>query len=69
MQKDPIMFRIAPIFLFVAITAVAACDEIEGDRDRAAVGAAIGCAAGYTLVNGRCVEGAIIGGAAGALSN
>ncbi len=62
------MSRLAPIALFAAITAISACDEIEGERDAALIGAAIGCAAGYTLVNGRCVEGAIAGGVAGAVS-
>ena len=62
------MSRLAPIALFAAISAIAACDEIEGERDAALIGAAVGCAAGYTLVNGRCVEGAIAGGVAGAVS-
>ena len=62
------MSRFAPIVLFAALSAVAACDEIEGERDAALVGAAIGCAAGYTLVNGRCVEGAVAGAVAGAVS-
>lgn len=63
------MSKFAPILLFTAFTALAACDEINSDLERAAVGAAIGCAAGQVLVNGRCVEGAIVGGAAGALTN
>ncbi len=62
------MSKFAPLALFAAISLVAACDEINGERDAALVGAAIGCAAGYTLVNGRCVEGAIAGGVAGAVS-
>jgi hypothetical protein len=36
--------------------------------DRALVGAAIGCAAGEVLVDGRCVEGAILGAGVGALT-
>lgn len=36
--------------------------------DRAVVGAAIGCAAGEVLVDGRCVEGAIIGAGVGVLT-
>ena len=55
--------------LFAAFVGLAACDEINSDLERAAVGAAIGCVAGEVLVDGRCVEGAVIGGAAGALSN
>ena len=62
------MSKLAPIALFAAITALAACDEIEGERDAALVGAAVGCAAGYTLVNGRCVEGAVAGAVAGAVT-
>lgn len=63
------MSRFTSFALFAAVTAIAACDEIDSDLERAAVGAAIGCAAGEVLVDGRCVEGAIIGGAAGALSD
>lgn len=36
--------------------------------DRAVVGAAIGCAAGEVLVDGRCVEGAIVGAGVGVLT-
>ena len=63
------MAKFTPILLFTAFTALAACDEINSDLERAAIGAAIGCAAGEVLVEGRCVEGAVVGGAAGALSN
>lgn len=63
------MPKFTPFALFAAITALAACDEINSDLERAAVGAAIGCAAGEVLVDGRCIEGAILGGAAGALSD
>lgn len=63
------MRKLAPILLLSSVVGLAACDELENDRDRAAVGAAIGCAAGYTLVNGRCVEGAVAGAVAGALSD
>ena len=63
------MSRFAPILLFATVTALSACDEINSDLERAAVGAAIGCAAGEILVDGRCLEGAVVGGAAGAISN
>ncbi len=63
------MSKFAPILLFVAVTGLSACDEIDSDLERAAVGAAIGCAAGEVLVNGRCLEGAVVGGAAGAITN
>lgn len=55
------------IFAVAALFGLAACDEINTDLERAAVGAAAGCIAGEVLVDGRCVEGAIIGGAGGAL--
>lgn len=53
--------------LFAAVAGLSACDEINTDLERAAVGAAAGCIAGEVLVDGRCVEGAVIGGAGGAL--
>ncbi|MCG6883181.1 MAG: hypothetical protein LJE62_05440 [Silicimonas sp.] len=62
------MSKLAPVALFAAITAIAGCDEIQGERDSALIGAAVGCAAGYTLVNGRCVEGAVAGAVVGAVS-
>lgn len=63
------MRKLSAVFMLSSIVGLAACDEVNSDLERAAVGAAIGCAAGYTLVNGRCVEGAVVGGAAGALTN
>lgn len=36
--------------------------------NRAVVGAVIGCAAGEVLVDGRCVEGAIVGAGVGVLT-
>ena len=63
------MSKFTPFVFFAAVSVVSACDEIDSDLERAAIGAAIGCAAGEILVDGRCVEGAIIGGAAGALSD
>ena len=44
-----------------------ACDAVDSDLERAVVGAAIGCAAGEVLVDGRCVEGAIVGAGVGVL--
>ena len=69
MERLYLMFRFTPFALFAVVAALSACDEIDSDFERAAVGAAIGCAAGEILVDGRCVEGAIIGGAAGAISD
>jgi len=63
------MRKLSPILFLTAFAGLSACDELEHDGDRAVVGAAIGCAAGYTLVNGRCVEGAVAGAVVGALSD
>ena len=41
----------------------------DSSLERAVVGAAIGCAAGEVLVNGRCAEGAIVGAGVGVLTN
>ncbi|MEL6887310.1 MAG: hypothetical protein AAFO86_01245 [Pseudomonadota bacterium] len=51
----------------LAVLFLAACgdDNIE----RAVVGAAIGCAAGEVLVDGRCIEGAVVGAGVGVLTN
>lgn len=35
----------------------------------AAIGAGIGCIAGEVISNGRCVDGALVGGLGGALYN
>ena len=60
---------------FVALVAVApfvglsACDEVDSDLERAVVGGAVGCAVGEVLVDGRCIEGAIVGAGVGVLTN
>ncbi len=53
----------------ILLAGLAACDEIDSDLERAAVGAAVGCVAGEVLVDGQCVEGAVVGGAIGAVSD
>jgi len=58
------LFRSAPVICLITL---AACDTIDTDFERAAVGGALGCAAGETVVEGRCVEGAIIGAGVGVL--
>ena len=63
------MQKTTPFAMFVAFVGLAACDEVNTDFERAMVGAAVGCVAGEVLVDGKCVEGAVIGGAAGALSD
>ncbi|MBS0125505.1 hypothetical protein [Thetidibacter halocola] len=59
------------VALSVALSAfgLSACIRADSDLDRALVGAAIGCAAGEVLVDGRCVEGAIVGAGVGVLTN
>ena len=61
------MSRILILPAAIAALSLAACgdDNIE----RAVVGAAIGCAAGEVLVDGRCVEGAVVGAGVGVLTN
>ena len=61
--------RLVAIVLAFSTLLLFACDEIDSDLERAAVGAAIGCAAGQVLVNGRCIEGAIVGAGVGVLTN
>lgn len=57
-------------FAVLGVTlALSACDEVNSDLERAVVGAAIGCAAGEVLVDGRCVEGAIVGAGVGVVTN
>ena len=60
-----------PTALLFALSALglAACADVDTDLERAVVGAAIGCAAGEVLVDGRCVEGAIVGAGVGVLTN
>ena len=47
---------------------LSACSSNSSDLERAVIGAAIGCAAGQVLVDGRCVEGAVIGAGVGILT-
>ena len=63
------MQKTTPFALLIAFAGLAACDEIDSDLERAAVGAAVGCVAGEVLVDGKCVEGAVIGGAAGVIAD
>lgn len=63
------MRKIIYVASLTSIVGLSACDKVDTDLERAIVGAAIGCAAGEVLVDGKCVEGAIIGGAAGVVSD
>ncbi len=55
--------------MLTAFTGLIACDKVDSDLERAMVGAAIGCAAGEILLDGKCIEGAVVGGAAGVISD
>ena len=50
------------------VAALAACQQ-GSDLERAAIGGAVGCAAGEIIEDGNCIAGGAIGAAAGALSN
>ena len=63
------MRRLSLLTPLLFVTALAACDEVNSDLERAVVGGAIGCAAGQVLVNGRCAEGAVIGAGVGVVTN
>ena len=63
------MSRILAIALVASAFALGACDEVNSDLERAAVGGLIGCAAGEVLADGRCVEGAVVGAGVGVLTN
>jgi len=63
------MQRLVAITLVSSTLGLSACDEVDSDLERAVIGAAIGCAAGQVLVDGRCVEGAIVGAGVGVLTN
>ena len=60
-----------PRFLVPALGLVAflaACQQ-GSDLERAAIGGAVGCAAGEILSDGDCIAGGAIGATAGALAN
>lgn len=61
------MQRLVAIIFVSSTLGLSACDEVDSDLERGVVGAAIGCAAGEVLVDGRCLEGAIVGAGVGVL--
>jgi hypothetical protein len=63
------MFRGSAFAIALSTLGLFSCDEVDSDLERAIVGAAIGCAAGQILVDGRCVEGAIVGAGVGVLTD
>jgi hypothetical protein len=60
------MPKLIPALGLVAL--LAACQG-GSDFERAAIGGVAGCVAGEVLADGRCLEGAAVGAAGGALSN
>ena len=63
------MHRIFIVAILASTVSLSACNEVDSGLERAVIGAAIGCAAGQILVDGRCVEGAIVGAGVGVLTN
>ena len=63
------MRHVTLIFAALSSLGLAACSGDDSRLERAVVGAAIGCAAGQVLVDGRCVEGAIVGAGVGVLTD
>ena len=63
------MRKLALLAVVCSAFGLSACSSNSSDLERAVVGAAIGCAAGEVLVDGRCVEGAVIGAGVGVLTN
>ena len=61
------MHRLVAIILAFSTLGLFACDEVDSDLERAVIGGAVGCAAGEVLVDGRCLEGAIVGAGVGVL--
>lgn len=63
------MRRVIAVSAVASVFALAACDAIHSYLQRGVVGAAISCAVGETLINCRCVEGAVVGRATGVLTS
>ncbi len=59
------MRNLTAIMLAVATVGLAGCNA--STLERAVVGAAVGCVAGEVLVDGRCVEGAVVGAGVGVI--
>ncbi len=54
--------------IIAALIALAGCSQ-GSDLERAAVGGAAGCLIGEILEDGKCLTGAAVGAAGGALAN
>jgi hypothetical protein len=64
-EEDEKMKKSLALVALAAVMGLSACNST---LERGLVGAAIGCVAGEVLVNGRCVEGAVVGGGVGVLT-
>ncbi|TNF58720.1 MAG: hypothetical protein EP307_11770 [Rhodobacteraceae bacterium] len=62
------MKRLTTLIAAAATLGVMGCSSNSG-LERVLVGAAIGCAAGQVLVDGRCVEGAVVGAGVAVLTD
>ena len=63
------MRKLLTLTTAVSFMGLAGCFGADSDLERAVVGGAIGCAAGEVLLDGRCVEGALVGAGVGVLTN
>lgn len=68
-MKGQDMRRLMNLIAAASVIGLGACSGSNSDLERAVVGAAIGCAAGQVLVDGRCVEGALVGAGVAVLTN
>jgi hypothetical protein len=68
-EGEKSMRKLVALLIVSSTFGLAGCVTPRSDLERAVVGAAIGCAAGEVLVNGHCVEGAIVGAGVGVLTN
>ena len=57
-----------PFLFFAAMLGLSACNE-GSDLERALLFGALGCAVGEIIEDGKCVTGAAIGAAGGALAD
>lgn len=63
------MRRYLTLTAVASIMGLSACGDVDSGLQRAAIGGAIGCAAGEVLADGRCVEGAVVGAGVGVITN
>ncbi len=63
------MRKLISLTVLISGLGLSACSGNDSKMERAVVGAVIGCAAGEVLVDGRCVEGALVGAGVGVLTD